>query len=71
MDSVFFRDLAERVVRTFVQAFIATVAAGATGVVDVGSLRALAVASFAAALAAVMALATKNVGHDNDTASVV
>lgn len=66
----FLRDATERIIATYLQAFIGLVAAaGATGF-DVSTLRAAAIAAAPAALAAVKALFAKAAG-DPDTASLL
>lgn len=46
-------DVAKRAVKTFIQAFLATVAVGATNVTDIATAKALAIAAVAAAISAV------------------
>lgn len=71
MTTTFLKDYAERVVRTAIQAFLGVLAAGwATTGFNVTSLRALLVAAFSAAAAAIMALLTKGIGS-GDTASIL
>lgn len=64
--SLFTRDALERVVRTFCQAAISVVALGLTGVVDIESGQALAIAAGSAGLAAVTALFAKVSGNPDD-----
>ena len=45
-------DIAKRALKTFVQAFLATVAVGATNVTDIASAKALVIAAVAAAISA-------------------
>ena len=54
-------DIAKRAAKTFVQAFVATVAVGATNVTDIASAKALLIAGVAAAISAVwnFVIATK------------
>ncbi len=66
---MFTKDLLERVVRTFVVAFLVPVAAGLTSVTDVGTAKALAWAGAIAGGTAVLAVLTKAWGSP-DTASV-
>lgn len=64
----YWSDLAERVVRTFIQAALAVVTTDLAGVTDLDSGKALLVAAAAAGLAAVLGLVGRHVG-DPDTAS--
>ncbi len=65
-------DIAERMVRTFIQATCATLATGAAGleVTSLSSWQALAVGGVSAGLSAVMGLITAGFG-DRSTASMV
>lgn len=54
-----FKDVAIRSAKTFVQAFLASLAAGTAGVVDMNSAKALAIASLAAAFAATVNILIK------------
>lgn len=47
-----FKDIAVRALKTFVQAFLATLLAGVIGVVDVTSAKTLLIAAFAAGISA-------------------
>lgn len=72
MNKVALIDIAERVLRTFIQATAAALATGATGL-DVTSLsawQALAVGGVSAGLSAVMGLITAGLG-DRSTASLI
>lgn len=66
----FQKDLTERVVRTFISAALAVVAAGIAGVHDLDGLRGIALAAGAAGVSAVLGLVTKTIGDPN-TASVL
>jgi hypothetical protein len=66
----FQKDLAERVVRTFVAAALAVAAAGIAGVHDLDGLRGIVLAAGAAGVSAVLGLVTKSIG-DPTTASVL
>lgn len=64
--SLFTRDLAERVLRTFVQAALGVVALGLTGVVDLDGAQPLAIAAASAGFAAVVGLFAKTSGNPDD-----
>jgi hypothetical protein len=66
----YWSDLAERVVRTFIQAALAVVTTDLAGVTDLDSGKALLVAAAAAGLAAVVGLVGRQFG-DPDSASFV
>ena len=75
---MFAKDLIERVVKTFVQAFAVTFAGALVvpaDVTDVGALKAAVVAAgagaFTAALSAVSSLLSRGVGPDKGSASTV
>lgn len=60
MNTIWLRDTAERVVATFLQAFLAALLAGPLDLVSVGTLRAAALGGIAAALSVIKAaLATR------------
>ena len=61
----YWTDLAERVVRTFIQAALAVVTTDLAGVTDLNSGKALLVASAAAGLAAVVGLVGRQFGDPN------
>lgn len=63
---MFVKDLLERMARTWIQAFLATLAVGATSVVDVSTAKAAAVGAAAAAAAAVMGLLARQVGSPDN-----
>lgn len=64
----YWSDLAERVVRTFIQAALAVVTTDLVGVTDIDSGKALLIAAAAAGLSAVIGLLGRHVG-DPGTAS--
>lgn len=64
-------DIAERMVRTFVQAALAVVATDLAGVTSVDGLRTVLVAGAAAGLAAVLGLLTVNGNDDPTNVSVI
>ena len=64
----YWADLAERVVRTFIQAALAVVTTDLVGVTDLDSGKALLVAAAAAGLSAVLGLVARQFG-DSNTAS--
>jgi hypothetical protein len=66
----FQKDLAERVVRTFVQAALAVVVTDLAGVTSVDGARTLLVAAVAAGVSACVGLLSKNLG-DPDSASAI
>ena len=68
--SKFQKDLAERVLRTFVQAALAVVVTDLAGVTSVDGVKTLGVAAIAAGLSAVIGLVSKNLG-DPDSASAI
>lgn len=63
------RDTLERIVRTFVQAFLAQAALTVTGVVDLTSAKAVAVSALASAMSAVMSMLARGYGDDPGSAS--
>jgi hypothetical protein len=63
------RDTLERIVRTFVQAFLAQAALTVTGVVDLTSAKAVAVSAVAAGMSAVMSMLARGYGDDPASAS--
>lgn len=66
----FQKDLAERVMRTFVQAALAVVVTDLAGVTSVDGAKTLGVAAIAAGLSAVIGLVSKNLG-DPESASAI
>ena len=66
----FQKDLAERVLRTFVQTALAVVVTDLAGVTSVDGVKTLAVAAIAAGLSACIGLVSKNLG-DPDSASAI
>jgi hypothetical protein len=64
----YWADLAERIVRTFIQAALAVVTTDLVGVTDLNSGKALLIAAAAAGLSAVVGLVARQFG-DPDTAS--
>ena len=66
----FQKDLAERVVRTFVQAALAVVVTDLAGVTSVDGARALGVAAIAAGLSACVGLVSKNLGDPNSASAI-
>lgn len=68
--SRFQKDLAERVLRTFVQAALAVVVTDLAGVTSVDGARALGVAAIAAGLSATIGLLSRSVG-DPESASAI
>ena len=66
----FQKDLAERVLRTFVQAALAVVVSDLAGVTSVDGAKALVVAAVAAGVSACIGLVSKNLG-DPDSASAI
>jgi hypothetical protein len=64
-------DIAERMVRTFIQAALAVIATDLVGVTSVDGLRTVLVAGAAAGLAAVLGLVTLNSNDDPTNVSVV
>ena len=66
----FQKDLAERVLRTFVQAALAVVVTDLAGVTSVDGATALVVAAVAAGVSACIGLVSKNLG-DPDSASAI
>ena len=67
--SKFFKDLAERAVKTFCQSLIAVGLAGATDLLSVDWLNALSVAGLATLISVLMSIASLSIG--DETASVV
>lgn len=63
--STFQKDLAERVVRTFVQAALAVVASGLVGLTDLDSAKTLGISALAAGFSAVMGLIGHRIGDPN------
>ena len=68
--SKFQKDLAERVLRTFVQAALAVVVTDLAGITSVDGAKTLGVAAIAAGLSAVIGLVSKNLG-DPESASAI
>lgn len=66
----FQKDLAERVLRTFVQAALAVVVTDLAGVTSVDGAKALVVAAVAAGVSACIGLVSKNLGNP-DSASAI
>ncbi|AAB18723.1 Holin [Lactococcus cremoris] len=65
----FFKDMAERAIKTFAQAMIGALGAGATGLIGVDWLQALSIAGFATVVSILTSLAS-GIPGDN-TASLV
>ena len=65
----FWKDTAERAIKTFVQSLIAAAAAGATGVLDVDWVNAFSVAGLATLISVGTSFGSGYVG--DDTASVI
>lgn len=65
----FFKDMAERAIKTFAQAMIGALGAGATGLIGVDWLQALSIAGFATVISILTSLAS-GIPGDN-TASLV
>ena len=65
----FFKEMAERVIKTFAQAMIGALGAGATGLIGVDWLQALSIAGFATVVSILTSLAS-GIPGDN-TASLV
>jgi len=61
-DSMDYRTLLVRGVKTFLQAFLAYLGAGVAGVIDTNTLKALLVAAIAAGISAVMNVVLKPTG---------
>ena len=59
-------DAAERVIATYVQAFLGLVIAGGVGAINLGTLRAAAVAAIPAALSVLKAIVASRVGSPDD-----
>lgn len=68
--SPFLKDLAERVVRSFIGGLMAVVTANLASVTDLDTAKAVGVSALYAGAAAVLALITRTVGS-NDTASML
>jgi hypothetical protein len=68
--SPFYADLAERAVRTFVQAALGVIAADLTGITSLDTAKGLVIAAVAAGISAVMSLVARGIGPV-DSASVV
>lgn len=66
MSTKFLRDLAERTISTYVQALAGLLIAGWSDAVDLGTLRAAAVAAIPAALAVVKGLVARQFGSPDD-----
>lgn len=69
--SPFLKDLAERVVRTFVAAATAALVLPATDLYSMAAWKSAAVAAAIAGVTAVLGVITKSVGPSTDTASVL
>lgn len=70
----FYQDLIERAVKTFAQAALSGFVVAASGIVDLGSGEAWKLAAFAgiaAGLSALSSLASKPMGRNTDSASLV
>ncbi|MDT2867111.1 holin [Lactococcus lactis] len=65
----FFKDLAERAIKTFAQAMIGALGAGATGLIGVDWVQALSIAGFATLISILTSIASLGIG--DDTASLV
>ena len=68
--SKFQKDLAERVLRTFVQAALAVVVTDLAGVTSVDGAKTLGVAAIAAGLSAVVGLVSKNIGAPQSASAI-
>lgn len=69
--SPFYADLAERAVRTFVQAALSVVAADIAGITSLDTAKALIIAAVAAGISAVMSLVARGVGPADSSSVVV
>ena len=67
---MFIKDLVERTVATYAQAFLGLLLASWSDAIDVSTLRAAAVAAIPAALAVVKGFAAKSIG-DPDSAALI
>lgn len=65
----FFKDLAERAIKTFAQAMIGALGAGATGLIGVDWIQALSIAGFATLISILTSIGSLTIG--DDTASLV
>ena len=70
MTKSFLRDACERVIATYIQAFLGLLLAGWSTSVDISTVQAAAVAAIPAALAVVMTMVARFVG-DPESASLV
>ena len=62
MNSNFYTDLAERAVRTFLQAVLAVIAADLANVTSIDAAKTVLIAAVAAGLSAVMSMVSRNIG---------
>ena len=67
----FYTDLAERAIRTFVQAALGVVAADLAGVTSLDAAKGLAIAAVAAGISAVMSLIARGLGPEGSASVVV
>ncbi|KST89900.1 holin [Lactococcus lactis] len=65
----FFKDLTERAIKTFAQAMIGALGAGATGLIGVDWIQALSIAGFATLISILTSIGSLTIG--DDTASLV
>ena len=65
----FFKDMAERAVKTFAQAMIGALGASATGLIGIDWIQALSIAGFATLISILTSIASLGIG--DDTASLV
>ena len=70
MNKAFYADLAERAVRTFLQATLAVIAADLANVTSVDAAKTVLIAAVAAGLSAVMSLIGRNFGPPDDPSVV-
>lgn len=68
MNRTFYTDLAERAVRTFLQATLAVIAADLANVTSVDAAKTVLIAAVAAGLSAVMSMIGRNVGPSDNPA---
>ena len=65
----FFKDMAERAIKTFAQSMIGALGAGATGLIGIDWIQALSIAGFATLISILTSIASLGIG--DDTASLV
>lgn len=70
MSTKFFKDLTERVVSTYLQAFIGLLIAAWSPAIDLGSAKAAAIAAIPAALSVAKGLLAKLRGNQDDASMV-